>query len=447
MKKLFTFMLVCALLMVALPALADNVRTSGPYTYEIKGNGTITITAFDWSQNEGDIFIPNMIDGYTVTAIGDSAFAEKYVKSVAVNIPDSVKSIGKFAFKDTGIREINIHNNLQMIGDGAFIGCDCQFKISPNHSKFAVIGSALYNKPQKELIAYYGEVNTFTIPEGILSIAPYALYENHTLNIVFPSTLKTIGDYALYSVFIKLPKLYDIPMSGAAPVGNLLPDGLQSIGDYAFANAGFYGYNSQTNPAIYIPSSVETIGVSAFRAAKVYNIHNYLSIYIGADSALRHIPQDAFRHADAYIEIRCPITSIGDYAFSDITSNINWGSVYIDKFADVSSIGEGAFYLKSYSTSSKRNGGGGFPSQITTVPKLFNVVTTLPNTVEAIPSQAYTFAVKDYYLPASVEEIATDAFPKGSSFVVEAGSYAEFWCSENGFGYTIEGQDALDWLN
>lgn len=441
MKKLFAFMLVCALLMVALPALADNVRTSGPYTYEIKGNGTITITDFDWSQNEGDVFIPNMIDGYTVTAIGDEAFMDESAKAVAVNIPNSVKSIGKFAFKDTNIKEINIHNDLQMIGDGAFVGCpNCQFKLSPNHSKFAVIEGALYNKPQKELIAYYGNTETFAIPEGILSIASYALYDNPTVNILFPSTLKSIGDYALYDVYIMTPE------------GGLLPDGLQSIGDYAFANAGFYSYNfnSHKSPSLNIPDSVETIGVGAFSNMSSSSKTHPLSIGIEKTSALRHIPQDAFRDTCGYITIWGKIDTIGDYAFSGNTANVQYGAVDIRELAGVSSIGEGAFYMGDYYSRSVLHGvsfSKGFPAKVTTIPKFFNHPATLPDTVEAISSQAFTYQVEDFYLPASIEDIATDAFPKGSTFVVEAGSYAEFWCSENGFGYTIEGQDALDWLN
>ena len=68
MKKILALVLACVLLLTALPALADNVRTSGLYTYEIKGNGTITITDFDWKANgDADIYIPNLIDGYTVT--------------------------------------------------------------------------------------------------------------------------------------------------------------------------------------------------------------------------------------------------------------------------------------------------------------------------------------------------------------------------------------------
>ena len=141
MKKILALVLACVLLLTALPALADNVRTSGLYTYEIKGNGTITITDFDWKANgDADIYIPNLIDGYTVTGIGDGAFRyydeeltsknaddyfDDYIKdvSVAVTIPDTIKTIGTKAFWLSNISTINIPNSVGLIGEGAFAGC------------------------------------------------------------------------------------------------------------------------------------------------------------------------------------------------------------------------------------------------------------------------------------------------------------------------------------
>ena len=57
-------------------AWADEIRTSGLYTYKIKGNGTVTITKFDWDNNKENIYIPNLIDGYNVTGIESEAFAK-----------------------------------------------------------------------------------------------------------------------------------------------------------------------------------------------------------------------------------------------------------------------------------------------------------------------------------------------------------------------------------
>lgn len=111
MKRIICLVLMAAMILTVLPAMADTERTSGLYTYTIKGNGTITVTGFDWNANgNADIYIPNMIDCYTVTAIGDEAFKCNAMRrsgysyswtrgnnfdKITMTIPDSIKSIGK----------------------------------------------------------------------------------------------------------------------------------------------------------------------------------------------------------------------------------------------------------------------------------------------------------------------------------------------------------------
>lgn len=71
MKRFAGLILVFVMLLVALPALADETRTSGDFRYTLKSNGTATIVGYT---GMGDnIIIPQMLDGYTVTAIGDNA--------------------------------------------------------------------------------------------------------------------------------------------------------------------------------------------------------------------------------------------------------------------------------------------------------------------------------------------------------------------------------------
>ncbi len=109
-----------------------------------------------------------MIDGYVVSSIGDNAFNPEYnypdvdsyerilytSKAVGVTLPDSVKSIGNFAFMDANLLSINIPTSVQHIGDGAFINCTgIQFKVAPNHSYFAEIDGVLYQKQHKALVA------------------------------------------------------------------------------------------------------------------------------------------------------------------------------------------------------------------------------------------------------------------------------------------------------
>lgn len=460
MKKLICLVCILVMLLAAVTAMADgNERTSGLYTYQIKGNGTIEITKYNWAGSSGDIYVPNMIDGYVVSSIGDNAFNPQYdqgkqpyytAKAVGVTLPDSVKSIGNFAFMDANLSSINIPASVQHIGDGAFVNCtSIQFKIKPNHSYFAEIDGALYQKQQKELIAASISKN-ITIPEQIVSIRNYALYESpvefkmrrngyidcpSSITLSLPSTLNSIGDYAFAGRSLESES-------------NLLPSNLVSIGVSAFQNCSLGSF--------VIPASVTNIGQRAF--ASVYNnrLLRDATITLPTNSQLTCIPVQAFFNIYHQVTIESSnITEVGSYAFAGL--EYTGYTVKIDISANalgkIRNWGDYAFYCDT--TRSKGTTLLKVPEQftlskdITALPAGFNLLIDIPEHVVEIKSNAYTdnVDVVDYYLPSTVKKIAVDAFPKGSTFVVDEGSYAELWCSENGFGYSIEGQDNLDWLN
>ena len=123
MKRCCYLLLTALLLMLASTASA---ATSGNFKYEIKGNGTATITGYSGASDE-NIIIPQMVDGYTVAAIGDKAFYkdEKNRKiGISVTLPESVKSIGDFAVWNANVTSINLPDGLESIGKGVFVGCD-----------------------------------------------------------------------------------------------------------------------------------------------------------------------------------------------------------------------------------------------------------------------------------------------------------------------------------
>ena len=216
-----------------------------------------------------------------------------------------------------------------------------------------------------------------------------------------------------------------------------------------------YGRHAPPVNTITIPDSVEHIGIGCFSYITSYTFTTtYTKIEINKNSHLRNIPQDAFRNSELSITINGEINTIGSYAFS---GKYDKPAVTINDISCIKEIDEGAFWEESTLEHlySHLRGHGQlhapsapllFSASFTTLPKYFNLLGTLPDTVKSISSQAYTKPVRDYLLPESIESIADDAFPKGSSFIVVSGSYAEFWCVENGFGYTIEGQNNLDWL-
>lgn len=66
-----------------------------PMKYKLE-NGTLTITGCD-PEPTGDLIIPDTIDGFAVTSIGDCAFA--WCNSLtSVTLPSSITSIGYWAF-------------------------------------------------------------------------------------------------------------------------------------------------------------------------------------------------------------------------------------------------------------------------------------------------------------------------------------------------------------
>ena len=529
MKKLICWACILVMLLTAVPAMADNTRRSGQYTYQIKGNGTITITKFHWGKDTDDIYIPNMIDGYTVTAIGDEAFKrdvmrrngfgrpENDFETVSLTIPDSIKSIGQKAFWNATLSEINLPDNVQSIGYGAFVGNpSIKFKISSKHPYFAVINGVLYSKANKELLAYthmdetYSQYNhySYVVPDGILSIGDYAFYRDYEAEkakderyfidserIELPSSIQRIGDYAFSGFRFEDGSI-------------IMPENLKSIGASAFKDAAGY-----IKDDIVIPSGVTSIGKAAFQGSELLSTYGeYRYIVFPEDCAVAVIEEDTFRDCCNLIYVNTTnIHRVGSYAFynalavdwSHIKSIDDWGEyafAYKDEISRSSDDyvyggenirygtvlrgleGASRYFAKDYKyfedvfgipaayfeddddafgmaaeyvamcgvhdvSSLLEENQVFLSSKVTTIPEGFELTILLPDTVKAISSHAFNSVVTDYRLSSSLTNIAVDAFPKGSTFVVDEGSYAELWCSENGFGYSIEGQDNLDWLN
>lgn len=439
MKKMLAVVLACVLLLIAIPALADNVRTSGDFQYTIKGNGTATIVRY--TGPIGDVILPNLIDGYTITSIGDSAFdySDQYAKSSqggTITLPNTITSIGEKAFFRFPFTTINLPASLEYIGYGAFAGFEHDFRISNSHPYFAVIDGSLYNKAEKELL--YGNSNAI-IPEGIVSIGDYAYYAIGQTQIQMPSTVQKIGNYAYAET--SYTKTQEIR----------LPEGLKHIGNYAFLNV--YGKVGEKFE-FYLPASIQYIGEGAFQCMNRSTLTNghispKIFIYFDPNTYLNQVGAYAFAtdNKDASINVYMDGTVLeyGDYSFSGASAKSLSNSVEkIGNFAF-----EGSYFYTTDEIlipSSCRSIGEGAFQEI----KHHGVSIIIENGIETISSKAF-FGIKTQepiYLPESLKDIATDAFSKDANFVVEKGSYAERWARDNAFTYTINGEEQnLDWLN
>ena len=99
MKKIMMITLILALCLMCVYAPAEEeereIFTCGDYQYILLDNGTVEIT--EYSGTDKELIIPNLLDGYAVTSIGDGAFYS-CSELIDVTIPDSVTVIGEDVF-------------------------------------------------------------------------------------------------------------------------------------------------------------------------------------------------------------------------------------------------------------------------------------------------------------------------------------------------------------
>ena len=179
---------------------------SDTWEYEKLQGNTIKLTKFKQS-NVNTLYIPETIDGYTVTEIGDDLF--RYAKNVngkvtynnAVKgikkyiLPDSITYIGKAAFLYSDIEELKA--NIISIGNSCFESCSNLINVNCN--KIINIKTFAFNNCDK-----LEEIN---LPEGLESIETRAFSDCDNLKkVVLPRSLSLIngnegGQYAAQDAF------------------------------------------------------------------------------------------------------------------------------------------------------------------------------------------------------------------------------------------------------
>lgn len=90
----------------------------------------------------GELIIPSEIDGYEVRYIARSAFhKDRNIKTVI--LPDTVKVLCDYAFKNSNIESIHLSSSLEQIGDGVFEHCyELENITLPNNLK--TIGNSVF---------------------------------------------------------------------------------------------------------------------------------------------------------------------------------------------------------------------------------------------------------------------------------------------------------------
>jgi hypothetical protein len=285
-------------LFLALALLGWVQAAQAQFTY-MTNSGAITITGDTNIPVNGVVVIPNTINDLTVTSIGDEAFIGSTLTSVT--IPDSVTSIGQYAFDYCpSLTNVSIGDGVSSIGIYAFSDCAnlTAIVVDLNNLSYSSVSGVLFDKHQTTLIAFPGGIGNYTVPPGVSSIGDYAFAVCPSLtSITISNSVTNIGDYAFYDC----PSLTSITIS----------NGVTNIGDYAFDDCTVL-------ISVTIPASVTSIGDDVFN-----NCESLTSVTIPA--SVTSIGQDAFEMCIGLTSVTIPdsVTNIGEEAFEDCQSLTN----------------------------------------------------------------------------------------------------------------------------
>lgn len=154
----------------------ETSDTATAFTYTVNEDGTTcTITGFSGKES-GDLVIPAVIDGYTVTVIGNSAFTYSNFDG-RLTLPDTLEEIGNQAFAgcDRLTGQLKLPANLKTIKASAFIGCSGFTGEIIFNDKLERIGRAAIS-------GCYGLTGSLMLPDSLAVLERDSIYDCPGLN-------------------------------------------------------------------------------------------------------------------------------------------------------------------------------------------------------------------------------------------------------------------------
>ena len=442
---------ICGKIMSNSVLAADSVGLS----YQINSdNVSCTITGIG-SCTDSNVVIPEYIDGYKVTAIGNSAFFDNQSlssvmipKSVivigngafvdcmsleSITFPNALTTIGSYAFQCCeSLKSITLPASLKEIGMGAFGYCISieNFKVDKNNQHYTAIDNSLYTKDGKTLVQYaLGNGKEKVVIADTVTCIGYTSFSGSEsiVEVVVPDSITYIERAAFHSC----TSLTTVTI-GTFEKNNVVS--FCEIGDDAFLDCdaltnviignSVKSINSSSNgtfgscnalSTVKIGDSLEIIGNYTFK-----DCTSLVNIEISENNKyFKTIDNNIYSKDGKTIVLYAPgkkeksfvipngVSSVGDNAF--------WGSVTLENIfipESVSMIGTGAFRncsaLKSVILSDGINSIGDYT--FSGCRALENI--NLPSGLKSIGRNAFNYceSLKNIIIPSSVGTIGREAF-------------------------------------
>lgn len=386
--------------------------------------------------------------GKNVRSIGERAFLECRNLNGDLTLPDSVQIVGNNAFSEcTGLTgTLTLGSSLQTIGAGAFYDCSFSGNLVIPDSVTSIGRYAFYSRPylrpetQGTLtlgrnLRTIGEfaflesryTGSLTIPDSVVEIGERAFYQCENLNgtLTLGRSLRTIGKEAFY---------------WCAFTGSLtIPEGVAEIADGAFSSLHQFNRDGMFNGTLTLPSTLKTIGAEAFAytdfSGELLILDGVTSIGANAfakcdgfggtlslPDSVKTVGESAFYQCEGFTGLKLPagLTKIETLSFAFMAGLKT--EVVIPE--GVTEIGEGAFEC-SYMPSVR------LPSTLRKIEKqafmyAHNLTKiTLPDGLETIGDEAFDgcYFKKAIVLPASIKSIGKKAFHRYSYYSDTLGAY------------------------
>lgn len=152
-----------------------------------------------------EIFVPETIDGYTVTEIGDSAFYQNNCTSIS--LPPTIRTIRSSAFyRCYALEKILIPSATENIEGNPFYRCSSlvDIRVEEGNRNYCDVDGVLYNSEKNVLVAYpEGRTATvYDIPDGVTTICDMAFgYCSLLERVTVPESVTNFPDYNLFELY------------------------------------------------------------------------------------------------------------------------------------------------------------------------------------------------------------------------------------------------------